>query len=71
MSNEDSNDGEMDKLLAELEHSPEESDIIVEKQIKKNLDEKKPIVNPYKDKKNNDFNDYEFSDDKDLSDDDW
>ncbi len=68
---QDSNDGELDKLIEELEKQPEESDIIVEKQIKNNLDEKKPIVNPYKDKKNDDWNNYEFSDDKEESDDNW
>ncbi len=47
MTEQDSNDGnsEIDKLLAELENDgvPEESDIIVEKQIKKNIDEKKEL----------------------------
>jgi len=57
---EASNDGELDKLLAELEKKPEEADI-----------PKKDDKNPYKDKKNDDYNTYEYSDDKDLSDEDW
>ncbi len=58
----DSNDTEdIDKILAELKNeSVEESNT-----------PKKEIKNPYKDKKNDDFNEYEFSDDKDLSDTEW
>ncbi len=60
MDPDPSDDGDLDKLLAELEKKPEEA-IIPKKEIK----------NPYKDKKNDDFNTYEFSDDMDLSDNDW
>ncbi len=58
----DSNDAEnIDKILAELKDEPVEESITPKKEIK----------NPYKDKKNDDFNTYEFSDNKDLSDEDW
>ncbi len=60
MEPKDSDDGELDKLLAELEKKPEESDI-----------SKKEVKNPFKDKKDDDFNSYEFSNDIDLSDNDW
>ncbi len=58
----DSNDTEdIDKLLAEIKDEPVEESNIPKKEIK----------NPYKDKKNDESNEYEFSDDKDLSDTDW
>ncbi len=60
---EDSNETEdIDKILAELKNETVEE--------KPSPRDKKP-ENPYKDKKNDDNNEYEFSDDKDLSDDNW
>ncbi len=59
----DSNeDVELDKLLTELgkPNASEESN-----------SSKKDDKNPFKDKKNDDFNEYEYSDDIDLSDGDW
>ncbi len=59
---EDSNDTEdIDKILAELKNEPVEESNIPKKEVK----------NPFKDKKNDDYNTYEFSADKDLSDEDW
>ncbi len=55
----ESDDAELLKLLAENEKPVEETH------------PSKKVENPYKDKKNDESNDYEFSDDKDLSDDDW
>ncbi len=57
-SNETDN---IDELLAELKNETVEESNIPKKEDK----------NPYKDKKNDDYNTYEYSDDKDLSDDDW
>ncbi len=51
----------IDELLAELKNETVEESNIPKKEIK----------NPYKDKKNDESNEYEFSDNKDLSDDDW
>ncbi len=53
---------DIDELLAELKNEPVEES---------NTPKKKEIKNPYKDKKNDEFNTYEFSDDKDLSDTEW
>ncbi len=59
---EDSNETQdIDKLLAELKDEKVEESIVPKKEIK----------NPYKDKKNDESNTYEFSDDRDLSDSDW
>ncbi len=67
MSAKDSDDGEIDKLLAELENEPEESTIIVEKQIQKNIDENKSK------KQTNDYDvgDKEIKDDDDESGEDY
>ncbi len=56
----ETDDGGLDKILAELEKKPEVSDI-----------PKKVDKNPFKDKKNDDSNTYEYSDDIDLSDTEW
>ncbi len=59
---EDSNEtANIDELLAEFKNETVEEKPFPKKEIK----------NPYKDKKNDEFHEYEFSDDKDLSDDDW
>ncbi len=60
MEPNDIDDGELDKILTELGKKPEVSD-----------SSKKDDKNPYKDKKNDDSNTYEYSDDIDLSDNDW
>ncbi len=61
MPSETNDEDNIDKLLAEIKNeSSEVSDI-----------PKKEIKNPFKDKKDDEHNTYEFSDDKDLSDDDW
>ncbi len=60
MEPKDSNDGELNKLLAELGEKPEESN-----------SSKKDDKNPFKDKKNDDSHEYEYSNDIDLSDNDW
>ncbi len=60
MEHKDSDDGELDKLLAELGKEPEESD-----------PSKKDDKNPFKDKKSDDSHEYEYSNDIDLSDNDW
>ncbi len=57
-------DDALDKLLADLPSG------------KENKAEEKPIIkkkdeSPFKDKKNDESNTYEYSDDKDLSDEDW
>ncbi len=58
----DSNETEdIDKILAELKDEP----------VEESNTPKKDDKNPYKDKKNDDYNEYEYSDDKDLSDGDW
>ncbi len=58
----DSNETEdIDKILAELKNEA----------VEESNTSKKEIKNPFKDKKNDDYNEYEFSDDKDLSDGDW
>ncbi len=65
---------DIDKLLKELENEavPEESSIIIEKQIQRANDEKKPDKKPeWADKKNDDYNTYDYSDDKDVVDEDW
>ncbi len=61
MPNDSNETDNIDKLLAELKDETVEESKIPKKEIK----------NPYKDKKNDDSNTYEFSDEKDLSDDDW
>ncbi len=60
MEPKDSDDGELNKLLEEIGKKPEESD-----------SSKKQDKNPFKDKKNDESNTYEYSDDIDLSDGDW
>ncbi len=60
MEPKDSDDGELDKILAELGKKPEESD-----------SSKKDDKNPFKDKKNDEQHEYEYSNDIDLSDNDW
>ncbi len=60
MEPKDSDDVELDKLIAEIDNPKEESNI-----------SKKDDKNPFKDKKNDDNNSYEYSDDIDLSDGDW
>ncbi len=57
---QDSNDEELNKLIAEIDNPSEESKI-----------PKKEDKNPFKDKKNDEHNEYEYSDDIDLSDGDW
>jgi len=60
VSNPDaSDDAELNKLIEEIEKPAEEANI------------SKNDKNPYKDKKNDEHNTYEYSDDIDLSDDDW
>ncbi len=59
---EDSNETQdIDKLLAEIKGEKVEESIVPKKEIK----------NPFKDKKNDDFNEYEFNDDKETSDNEW
>ncbi len=59
---EDSNEtANIDELLAELKNETVEESIVPKKQIK----------NPFKDKKNDEFNEYEFNENKDASDADW
>ncbi len=53
---------DIDELLAELKNEPVEES---------NIPKKKEIKNPFKDKKNDESHDYEFSDDKDLEDNLW
>lgn len=53
MSNKDSNDPDFDKILAELEKEGEESNVIIEKQVEKNKDEKK-----HKDENGRDYDEY-------------
>ncbi len=60
MEPKDSDDVEVDKILAELGNKTEESN-----------SSKKDDKNPFKDKKNDEGNDYEYSDDIDLSDAEW
>ncbi len=63
MSQPDSNeDAELNKLIEELD-KPTTS----EESNKSRKDDK----NPYKDKKNDEHNEYEYSNDIDLSDNDW
>ncbi len=69
----ESNDEELDKLLAELEKPSEDSnpsekikDVQAEETLKKIKHE-----NPYKDKKNDEYNEYEYSDKLDEADEDW
>ncbi len=57
-SNETTN---IDELLAELKNET----------VEESNTPKKEIKNPFKDKKNDEFHEYEFSDNKDLSDEDW
>ncbi len=60
MPSDSNDDVDIDKLLAEIKgETSEESN------------KSKEVKNPFKDKKNDDSNTYEYSDDKDLSDDDW
>ncbi len=56
---EDSNDADLNKLLEELNKPVEESN------------NSKKDKNPFKDKKNDEQHEYEYSDDIDLSDNDW
>ncbi len=60
MSNAPSNDSELNKLIEELDKPVEEENI-----------SKKPKKESIKDKKNDDFNEYDYSEDIDLSDNDW
>ncbi len=53
---------DIDDLLAELKNEPVEESP---------PSKKKEIKNPFKDKKNDESHDYEFSDDKDLDDNLW
>ncbi len=53
---------DIDELLAELKNETVEES---------NIPKKKEIKNPFKDKKNDESHDYEFSDDKDLEDNLW
>ncbi len=61
MPSETNDDVNIDKLLEEIKGETSEVSDTPKKEDK----------NPYKDKKNDDSNTYEYSDDKDLSDDDW
>ncbi len=61
MPNDSNETEDIDKLLAELKDEPVEESTVPKKSIK----------NPYKDKKSDESNTYEFSDDKDLSDAEW
>ncbi len=72
----DSNDEELDKLLAELEKPSEESNIskneeIKDKQAIETLAKLKHDKPEWADKKNDDFNTYEYSDKLDEADDNW
>ncbi len=60
--NDSNDDAELNKLLEEIgkPNTSEES-----------KSSKKDDKNPFKDKKNDEFNEYEHSDDIDLSDGDW
>ncbi len=60
MPTETDEDGKIDEILAELKNDTSEESIIPKKEIK----------NPYKDKKNDESNTYEFED-KLNSDEDW
>jgi len=59
----------IDEILAELKNETVEESTLNERG--EPLPTKKEIKNPYKDKKNDESNTYEFSDDKDLSDAEW
>ncbi len=72
----DSNeDAELDKLLAELEKEPSEelnnSEIIKDKQASDTLGKLKHDKPEWVDKKNDDYNAYEYSDKLDEDDEKW
>ncbi len=61
MPTETNEDAKIDELLAELKNETSEvSD-----------NPKKEDKNPFKDKKNDEYNEYEYSDDKDGAEQDW